>query len=200
VAGRLNCRQAPAPEELLDDEDDPLLEDDDDEPDDDELPLDDEDEPMPEDELLELLLLLPLLPELPLLLLPLLLLLLLLLPLLLLPLLLVLLSTTDVAAEPPPPQPVSSRIARESAPYRAILVTKLVPSIRQFPARAALMGSFIWRRSSLHVTRVLYLIMSSCVASSRSPFDSTQPSQNADVESVERQCNDAWDCGRERRS
>jgi hypothetical protein len=78
------------------------------------VPLDDEDEPMPEDELLELLLLLPLL-----------------LLLVLLPLLLV------------PPQPVSSRIARESAPYRAILVTKLVPRIRQFSARAVLMGSLI---------------------------------------------------------
>jgi hypothetical protein len=41
------------------------------------------------------------------------------------------------------PQPVSSRIARKSAPYRAILVTKLVPRIRQFSARAVLMGSLI---------------------------------------------------------
>jgi hypothetical protein len=139
VAGRLKFCQTPPPEELLDDEEDPLLEDDDEEPDDDEFPLDDEDEPMPEDELLELLLLLVLLP-----------LLLVLLPLLLL-------STTDAAVGPPPPQPVSSRIARESAPYRAILVTIFVPTIRQFSARAVLMV-FIWGRSSLHVTRVLYLV------------------------------------------
>lgn len=144
MAGRLKCCQAPLPEEPLDDEDDPLLDDDDEELDDDEFPLDDEEEPVPEDELLELLL------ELPLLVLLLLLLLLVLLPLLLL-------STTGAAVEPPPPQPAISSIARVSAPYRANFVTKLFPTISQFSARAVVIV-FIWSRFSLHVTRVLYLL------------------------------------------
>jgi hypothetical protein len=50
-------------------------------------------------------------------------------------------STTTAVASLPPPQPVSSSIARESAPYRAILVMKLIPRTRQRSARAVLMGS-----------------------------------------------------------